>query len=206
MRKQNGFTLLETLIALTLMGLLMVALFGGFRAGMASWQVAERQVEANEPQLMLSRMLYRHFSQLRYAVVSREQTRSNWSTTAKAAFYLAGSDVLRYTAPMAQAVGDDVYLIELHSQPDGRKGVWIRMVPFTDGKHEQALEELEAEALQQVSSSLQLRFSYFLAGGADEEADWFDELDEGAMPSLIRVYWSSEGREWASSTYQIVAS
>lgn len=206
--RQQGFTLLETLVALTLMGLLMVALFGGFRAGLASWQVAERQVAASEPQLMLERMLYRHLSQLRYAVVSRERTRSNWSATGKAAFYLAGPEVLRYTAPLAQAVGGDLYLIELHSQPDGREGVWIRMVPFVEGEHEQALEALDNEELQQVSDRLRIRFSYFLDSQAEEDAEteWLDELEQGAIPSLVRVHWTAEERVWASTTYQIVAS
>lgn len=207
--QQQGFTLLETLVALTLTGLLMVALFGGFRAGMASWQVVERQVAANEPQLMLERMLYRHFSQLQYAVIKRERTRSNWSASGKAAFYLAGPEVLRYAAPLAQAVGNDVYLIELQSQPNGRQGVWIRMVPFEEGKHEEAYEALEAEELQLVSENLQIRFSYFLSGSdteEDGEAEWLDELEEGAIPSLVRVHWTSANRTWASTTYQVVAS
>ena len=42
---QRGFTLLELLISLTLLGLILVLLFGGLRLSVRSWDSVQRQVD-----------------------------------------------------------------------------------------------------------------------------------------------------------------
>ena len=43
--RQGGFTLLELLIAITLLGLILVLLFGGLRLGMRSWDAGQLNVD-----------------------------------------------------------------------------------------------------------------------------------------------------------------
>ncbi len=43
---QIGFTLLELLISITLLGLILVLLFGGLRLGVRSWDAAQQQVDS----------------------------------------------------------------------------------------------------------------------------------------------------------------
>jgi prepilin-type N-terminal cleavage/methylation domain-containing protein len=54
---EHGFTLLELLVAITLLGLLMAALFGGLRLGARVWETADAdrflQTVANAPMLNL---------------------------------------------------------------------------------------------------------------------------------------------------------
>lgn len=42
---QKGFTLLELLISITLLGLILVLLFGGLRLGVRSWDAVQQQVD-----------------------------------------------------------------------------------------------------------------------------------------------------------------
>ena len=42
---QKGFTLLELLISMTLLGMILVLLFGGLRLGMRSWDAVEQQAD-----------------------------------------------------------------------------------------------------------------------------------------------------------------
>lgn len=44
-RGQRGFTLLELLVAITLLGVLMVALFGGLRLGARAWETGEERLD-----------------------------------------------------------------------------------------------------------------------------------------------------------------
>ncbi len=43
----QGFTLLELLVAITLLGLLMAALFGGLRLGARVWETGETRLDAS---------------------------------------------------------------------------------------------------------------------------------------------------------------
>ena len=44
---ERGFTLLELLVAITLLGLLMAALFGGLRLGTRVWETADARLDSS---------------------------------------------------------------------------------------------------------------------------------------------------------------
>jgi general secretion pathway protein J len=48
MRRTRGFTLLEVLIALSIVGMLLTIAFGGLRVAMASWRQGEDRAEAHQ--------------------------------------------------------------------------------------------------------------------------------------------------------------
>ena len=48
MRRARGFTLLEVLIAISIVGALLVIAFGGLRVAMAAWRQGEERVEAHQ--------------------------------------------------------------------------------------------------------------------------------------------------------------
>lgn len=188
--RQHGFTLLETLIALVLMSLLMVALFGSFRAGIASWQVVDSHVEHTEPQLLLGRMLYRHFSQVKIF-----SSVPGFGKVAVSDSFQGYTGRVRYIAPLAQSVDDQLYVIELTSNPEGHSGVWIKYVPFeTLDIIEDQLGQAE---YQLISAELEIEFSYFVG------AEWVTELDKKNAPRLVRVSWRSAERLWADSVFAI---
>lgn len=201
MKREAGFTLLETLIALVLMSLLLLAVFGSFRAGISSWRLADEHVERTEPQLMLSRMLYRHMSQLKIAGTSRLSFRQSvWDSERQGVFFLAKPDALQYIAPLGQAVDNQLHLIELSSRPEGRQGLWIKAVLYDEKQKNEVLAELENLAAEQISQDVEVRFSYWLNDG------WQEELPDGAQPVLLKVDWLAGDRAWASTTYRIVGS
>lgn len=189
-RRQTGFTLLETLVALVLMSLLLLALFGGFRAGIASWRIAGSHIEQTGSQLLLGRVLHRHLAQI---VVTSGNGGAN--NPAGIHSFAGAADRIRYIAPLALAVDNQLYGIELASEPDGREGVWIRYVPY-EGL-EGLKETLDEAEYVQVDELLRIRFSYFV----DEE--WQEELEVGVVPKLVRVHWSSAGRTWSDTTYAV---
>lgn len=194
MTRQSGFTLLETLVAMTLMSLLMLALFGGFRAGIASWQVAESHIDANEPQLLLNRMLYRHLTQLYVPRGSR------MSGSAPDPAFFGSADRIRYVAPLALSVDNKLYAIELASSPEGREGVWIKYLPYDQLEPEGFESTLAGLEYTQISDSLRVQFDYFV----DDE--WLDELDSGKVPGLVRVRWFADDRVWSSSTFRVTGA
>lgn len=201
MRREAGFTLLETLVALVLMSLLLVALFGGFRAGISSWRLADEHISKTESQVMLAQMLQRHMSLLKVAGTARKSYRSAvWESERQGVFYLAQADTLQYIAPLGQASDNQLYLIELRSGAAGEPGIWVKMVPYDEKRKNDLLSELEVAQAEQINQDIEVRFSYLI------NANWVDELPEGARPDLLKVVWLSAERVWSSSTYRIVGS
>lgn len=199
MRREAGFTLLETLVALVLMSLLLVALFGGFRAGISSWRLADEHIAKKESQMMLVQMLQRHMSQLvdggglTLSVI--DQVRGGGRSDGL--FHHATETGLRYVAPLGQSADNELYLIELRSKAQEQGGLWIRMVPFQSVQELELLEALEAAEYTQVSAQIEARFSYFLA------EEWVHELGEQEYPRLLKIEWLSEDQSWPATVFRL---
>lgn len=172
MTQQKGFTLLETLIALVLMSLLIMALFGGFRAGLRSWQAAEQHVAWVEEPRQLSALLYRHFSQFLSVAVGE-------AAEGTAYLFSGTPERLLYVAPLAMSAGDEPYVFELVNGNNGQSGLWARFTPFLESQT--AKELLSAAEYVQISENISVGFMYFYQGA------WIDSLPEGQLPELVKV-------------------
>lgn len=181
MKREGGFTLFEVLVALTLMSLLVVALFGGFRAGLRAWQVMDGHVARTEEPRQLSGLMYRHLSQLVPVMLRDENFRPMPA-------FMAERGLLRYAAPLAMSVGDVPYLVEIADGQGGKPGVWMRFAPVSKGA---VVNEIFADATYQlVSKELSISFSYF------HEGEWRDALPSGQVPALISVQLKGGDVAW----------
>ncbi|MGH6644657.1 MAG: prepilin-type N-terminal cleavage/methylation domain-containing protein, partial [Bradyrhizobium sp.] len=59
-----GFTLVEMLLALAILGLLSVLLFGGFRFGLRAWEVGDRRLDRADEIVVVQNFLRRELSQI----------------------------------------------------------------------------------------------------------------------------------------------
>lgn len=191
MSRERGFTLLEVLVALTLMSLLIVALFGGFRAGVRTWQSIQGHVERTEDPRQLSGLVYRHLAQLMPVMLRDENFRP-------APAFLGEKGRLRYVAPLSMSVGDVPYLVEIVDGHNGQAGVWIRYAPVRAGA---MMSEVLANAdYQQMSKTLSIRFSYF------HEGQWKESLFSGEAPELIAVQLNAVDVSWPRLVVSIARS
>ncbi len=180
MSRQRGFTLFEVLVALTLMALLTVVLFGGFRAGLRSWQALDSHVSSVEDARRLSDLLYRHLSQAMDAPLQD----ANFQPTLS---FDGDSVSMRYIAPLSMSAGDAPHVVEIANAPNGQAGVWMRFAPMRLGV---SLDDLFAgSAFQLVSEGLSVRFSYFADG------QWMECVSPEHRPVLVAVSISG-GQGW----------
>lgn len=193
MKPQRGFTLLETLVAMVLLSLLVLALFGGFRAGVGSWRSADAHLEQMEEPRQLSGMLYRH---LRHA-----SPRAAAMAVGKGRYSFVGTaDRVVYVTQLAMSADDELYVVELGRAPDGQPGVWIRFMPLERRmKFDEMLEAIGFVEAQRVSQTLQLKFSYFVDG------NWTDEVTNNSFPGLVRVAVQGEDLHWPVMTIPVNA-
>ena len=189
MKQQQGFTLLETLIALVLMSLLIMALFVVFERPTAG---TEKYVAWVEEPRQLSALLYRHLSQ--FVPIAVGQTNEG-----TAYLFSAAAERLLYVAPLAMSVGDEPYIFELVSGHDGQSGLWARFAPLTQDKtYSELLNDVE---YVQVSENVSAKFSYFY------QETWVDSLPEGQLPELVKVNLQiTTEQDWPSLVFALQTS
>mgnify|MGYP000517628363 CR=1 FL=1 len=71
--KTRGFTLLEMLIALTLMGLLFTALFSAFYTLSRSWDAADSRISQTEDRRLIAEFLRRQLSQAMVVKITNDK-------------------------------------------------------------------------------------------------------------------------------------
>ncbi len=171
-----GFTLAELLVAMTLLGLISVALFGGLRFGARAWEVgmqrADEQSQVEAVQNVLRRQLERAVS-----FPLADQTTS---------FY-GERERLQFSAPAASQFGPSgFYRFELLTVSDqGRDDLILRWRVERSDLEESGTEPEERVLLLDVAD---LEFGYYGDPERSFEPEWQDEWqDVDLPPDLIAV-------------------
>ena len=187
-RQQKAFTLIETLVALTLMSLLIMVLFGGFRAGLRSWQASENYIAASEEPRQLSALLYRHLGQVVPMMAGGDDVLSR-------PIFAASTEQIRYVAPLAMSAGNAYFVFEMINNFEGRGGIWVRFAPVMEGL--KADDILEPAEYIQVSTEWAVHFAYF------HNEEWLDEMPEDELPKLVSVNLTAAGKQWPSMVFAL---
>jgi general secretion pathway protein J len=174
-RDARGFTLLEVLIALAIVGALLVIAFGGMRVALASWRKGEDTAEAHQHVRSLALVLARSLSATYPYAAPREQ-----GPTATILF--AGTpnrlEFVTQTAPYPASipVAFTAVIFEMGTKED-RPGLVIRQRilpnrnPFSD-----------AEIAFNDPTVTEITFSYL-----DESGSWQDSWDTEQRKNLPRA-------------------
>ena len=187
---------MELLVAMTLFGILMTALFGSVRLGARVWEVSDR-VLRNESQTMSIRAFLRDRLEQAMPVVL-------FLASGRTEVVFAGENAtLRLASTMPESVGFGPYIMELLLTPDDRRASvsnlsirWRRV----DGQGETS-EARPVDERVLVNDLTALSLGYFGvkedAGGAPLwHATW---QEQERLPDLIRLELSFEegsDRRW----------
>jgi general secretion pathway protein J len=188
--RQSGFTLLELLVALVVLGLLVVGLTQGVRAGLTMWGAQTRRVGETaelDAGARALRMLLGGISAPSAEIVSRG---------AAGATKLEGrSDRLAFVGDLPTGLGTTRranITLEL-----GQERLVLRWTPH---RHELTTapepEPIETELIRGVAH---LDFAYWGSPSADQPAGWQAQWDGFNIPELIRVrlaFAKDDRRRW----------
>lgn len=112
-RCSRGFTLVELLVGLSLLSLLTLLLFGGFRFGLRAWEVGSARLEGADAVASAQGLLRREFSEAQPVLVGTP-------TEATPVLFSGAADRLTFVAPLPAHRGTGgFHVFELALRPAG---------------------------------------------------------------------------------------
>lgn len=184
-KRQSGFTLLELVVAMALMGLVLVMLYSGLRMGLNSTDGGERRAEVAQRQRSVEEFLRRQLVQSMtvYRINDRQE---------KAVAFFGRSNDIEFVAPMLTQLGQGgLYWLRI-SVANGQ--LIVRFRPYLPKDSGGA--ERESVLLNGVSA---LEWAYF---GAERDHDaepprWRSDWSSiERRPSLVRLNLAVQGEPW----------
>jgi general secretion pathway protein J len=196
---EDGFTLLELLVAVTLLGLLMAALFGGLRLGARVWETADERLDAGmRTQVVQDFLRQRLTEMLPLEAIPPELAEDAVYEPA----FVGTIEAVRFASPLPENLGSGIYLMELALAEDGDfDGTgnlvlrWRPLEPDSPGAPEVVPEE---RVLMDNIEAFEL--SYFGAIDPAQPPGWWQAWEGYAqLPRLIRLPLSfpeNDPRAW----------
>lgn len=198
---RNGFTLIEVLIAMTLLGVMVVLLFSSLRIAAESWNAGESKMAAVNQKAVAYQFFKRHLTTIRPLPVLNPEPDANPETAqvfqgfARSLTFVAG-------LPASSArKGLQVFTIAL--DPDSAM-LRVTLVPYRLTETDQNPVKPEV-LLEHVAD---FKFAYF--GKIEEfaEPQWREEwLVAERLPSLIKVSIAlRDGSYWPDMVFALKIS
>ena len=157
---EHGFTLLELLVAITLLGLLMAALFGGLRLGARVWETADARLEASMTTEVVQGFIRQRLTEM---LPLETMPLEVAEPAASESVFVGTTDAVRFASLLPENLGAGVYLMELAlaegGQVDGTGNLVLRWHPLEPD--ERSVEEVQPEERVLIENVLALELSYF---------------------------------------------
>jgi general secretion pathway protein J len=182
-RGGRGFTLVELLIAITLLGLISSVTYGAIWTASRSLRTVEQQVELNDGLRVTQEFMRRSLSQARGLLAVQEgRMQVLFSGAPQSLAFIAPAPLQR-----GHAGGLYLYQIELVKRGERRNTLRLSYEQYVTGR------EPDAEPLAQGESLLlegvaKLSFSYYGSDEPGATAQWLDEWPRrDILPQLVRM-------------------
>ena len=174
-RDERGFTLVELLIALAIVGALLAIAFGGLRVAMASWRQGEDRAEAHQHVRSVALTLAR-------AVSAAHPYRGSRGLSPEVVVLFSGTEQrLEFVTQAAPFPGATpiAFTAVVFALDDGEPGLVVRQRVLPNREPFE-----EAEVVYRDPSVTALRFAYL------DEGSWTDTWDGAeakATPRAVRI-------------------
>lgn len=190
-RRSQGFTLLELLIGMTLVGFILSLLFAGLNLGTRSWEAGEQRMATSSRQAVVVDFIRRAIEQtypLRWRVGEEDRLA-----------FAGEAESLRFVGTVAMhdgASGNHLIALDLVDGEIGRDLVMRWQLPDPGAPGFEPIEQAEPKVL--IKAVKEMALAFFGAQSETEDPAWHDQwLDQKTPPELIRLQLTMEnGETW----------
>ena len=183
---KRGFTLLELMLSLAIMGVVLLIIFGALRIGTRAWEKGEKDVAVHQRQRAVLGLLSRQIaSACIYEVKMGDDS-----------FYFKGfEETMEFVSrsPIVPgALTGVVFVKYVIQEGDGDGKKQLKLYEKDAGfLKEEDLESQEEEDLFTLISGIQdLQFEYLKGGEDKSETDWqasWDPSEEKGLPLAVKI-------------------
>lgn len=180
---EQGFTLVELLIAISLLGLISVVTYGAIWTANRSLHAVERRVELSDELRITQEFFRQSLSQARGVMAVRDGR--------MAVVFNGEAESLSFVAPAplqrGSAGGLYRYRFKLGGDADTGRTLYLSYAQFLAGLEYDDLAGLQGKSLL-MAGVKEISFSYYGSAVAGDEARWLDEWPRRDMlPQLVQL-------------------
>jgi general secretion pathway protein J len=181
----RGFTLLEVLIAMTLLSMMMALLFASLKIGADSWQKGNARLARNS-EIAIAQQFFRHYLVTAKPLSTNEPKKTATGTLSKALAFQGRTDSVQFVSALpASAARVGLQRFTVYRQQNQLKVV---VTPFFASKSNKA----EREELILLTDISDFSVAYFgsnaLPNALQSSNSWQTEwLDKATLPRLIKI-------------------
>lgn len=192
---EEGFTLLEILVAMTLFTLLVATAYAGLRIGARSVEATDARAGTADELAMVTRLLEQYLSSAQ-PVLTRQDVRSGRRPSIE---FDGRPDGVSFLAEMPARIGyGGLYRITLRLVDNGPDGTDLEFERLLFGVEPR--DDLDSAAATQRTLLRGLAGGYFEYFGARERRDepqWTSEWQDARLPPLaVRAVFEDPNRAW----------
>ena len=182
-RSSLGFTLIEVLIAMTLLGVMVVLLFSSLRIAAESWNAGENKITQVNQKAVVYQFFKRHLSTIRpLPVLNIDQNNPEALQV-----FQGYPQSLRFAAALpASSARKGLQIFTIAPNPENASILMVSLVPYRLTEEDQNQPPDKPEILLEDLAKLQ--FTYFGKTEDVAEAQWREEWTlADRLPGLIKV-------------------
>ncbi|MCQ8179999.1 prepilin-type N-terminal cleavage/methylation domain-containing protein [Methylomonas sp. SURF-1] len=205
-RQPNGFTLIEMLIAITLLGVMVTLLFGSLRIAAQSWHSGETKIDQVNRKAVVYQFFKHHLSAARplpeFAATDHDALQTNTEQEPLKLSFQGLPQSLRFVAALPAAStrkGLQVFAIE--PARDRPSTLTVTLTPYRQQV------DAEPEPVVLLDEVRSFRISYFGAKNpnAGDPAGWQDDwLDAERLPNLVKIHIAlNDGSFWPDMIFPL---
>jgi general secretion pathway protein J len=190
----SGFTLLELMISLTIIGLILVLVFGSLRIGARAWEKGEKDVEIHQRQRVVLDNLKHQIASICLREIQRDETEDK---SEQKVFFRGDSEGMAFVSriPMAPVTQSGMVYARYLVREDDSGEKWRLLLFEKDvvlvDTEEDPTEPDEAEFFELIPAAEAIEFAY-LKGPKDTDGDaewqdtWDPDSDKG-IPLAVKI-------------------
>lgn len=186
-RSDEGSTLIELLISITIMGVILVIIMGAFRIGIRAWETGERDVESFQRQQIVLSILKRQLSSTCLRPIAIEGQQS---------FIFQGKEgLVDFISSVSIIPGNDSGKVRVtyrvgRGDENNRYYLEIAERNFLTGGADAAIDALDPDMIHELIANVyDIRFEYLkkMVPGEDGQwqSEWNEEADAG-LPAAVK--------------------
>lgn len=178
-QKTDGFTLLEVMLAMTLLSIMVVLLFSSLKIGAESWEKGESKIAEVNEKAVVYQFFKRHLPSIR-------PLWNNFSENGRSFSFQGGRDEVQFVSVFpasADRKGLQLFVVGFDKAEKGIIKVMLK--PFYPAAEDQQWQQEEVILLENIE---EFELAYLDQEDADSNAVWMDSwLEKGHLPVLIKI-------------------